>query len=635
MRRSWLAFLFICLTGTVFVRGQATQQAAVDMKEGLVEVVAPFGGYGHVYDDTSFESMRPRIMGTRGVVSTGHYLATMAGIQAFKNGGNAFDAGVTAAMALKVTKMGFAGWTGVAPLILYSAAEGKVITRVGAGTAPAKVTLEHFLEHGKTTINAALVPADVDVWLNALDRFGTISFREAADPALEIAEHGYHLFKHQKWLLDNQQSGILKFSYNVKFWYQHGVNKQQLGDLMVNKDLGRLIRYMIDAEAKTLTSGASRSEGIQSARDAFYKGSPAHAVDAFYKAHDGLITYEDLATYEGKWMDPLHTTYRGYDVYVCDAWSQGPRLILFLNLLEQFDLESLGYNTPEYIHVISQALNLGFADSHKYLGDPDFVEIPPALYSKAYAKERATLIDLDKAFPDTAPWGDPARMASIATESLNALAHKAGQSSEETSQKTEQAGFFDTTSLNVMDGFGNIFSMTESDGHMVTPMIPDWGFGVGNRMYQFNLDPALANVVAPGKRPRNTNTPVLIMKDGQPFMGISTPGNDRQLQAILQVFLNIAVWGMAPEQAVDQPRFATYNHPPSGSENNSTPARLNVEDRIPQATVEALKQRGHDVRSWGAWNWQAGAVTATYFDSESGLIIAAGDVRRETYPLGY
>ena len=596
-------------------------------EKGLVETVKPFESFGHVYDAHNFESMRPRIMGTHGVVSTGHYLATLAGIEALRKGGNAFDAGVAAAMALKVTKMGYAGWTGVAPLILYDAQQQEVVTRVGAGTTPTKATLEYFQEHGKTDINMALLPADVDVWLAALDRYGTFSFQDASHAALEIAENGYHLYKHQKYLLSDLQTKIQRFPYNVKFWFQHGVGEQRLGNLMVNTDLGRLIRYMGDAEKTSLAAGGSRMEGLRAARDAFYKGEPARAASEFYGGfEDGLVAYDDLASYEGKWMAPVRTTYRGYDVNVCDGWSQGPRLILFLNMLEGFDLESLGYNTPEYIHLLSQVINLGMSDSHKYIGDPDVVEIPEALYSKDYARKRVELIDEESSFQDMPPWGDPVHMKSVDPDSPTEFTRLTKASTE---------GIEDTSSLNIMDGEGNVFSMTESDGHMVSPMIPGWGFGLGRRMEQLNLDSSLANVMAPNKRPRNTNTPVLVLKDGQPFMGLSTPGGEQQAQAILQVLLNIVVWNMSPEQALDQPRFGSYNFPITGHEVNENPGRMCLEERIPETTFEALRKKGHDVVSWGLWNWRACALTVTYRDPESGVLIAAGDVRRETHALGY
>ena len=608
----------------------APEEATPAAGEGVFATIAPFNSYGPVHDADNVEAMRPRVMGTHGVISSGHYLATMAGYDVLKAGGNAFDAGVTAGMALKALKMDYAGWTGVAPLILYSAAEDRVITRVGAGTSPALATLDYFLEHGKSPINNALIPADVDVWLAALDRFGTLSFSEAAQPTLRIAEEGYHLYKMQKWMIEDQMDGILAFPYNRDFWFPNGVGEQRLGDLMVNADLGRLIRYMMEAERQALAEGGSRSEGIRAARDAFYKGDPARAVDEFFREHGGIVRYEDLAEYESEWTEPLGTNFHGYDVYTTDGWSQGPRIVLMLNMLENYDLRALGYNTPEYIHLVSQVVNLAMADAHKYVGDPDFAPAPDGLYGKAYARERIGLIDEDRAFRDMPPWGDPERMAAVADGAPMSFMMSRGEGNADPS-----AHSVDTSSLSVMDADGNLFSLTESDGHTFTPMIPGWGFGLGNRMGQFNLDPELANVMAPGKRPRNTNSPLLVMKDGQPFMGLSTPGADQQLQSLLQVFLNVVVWGMSPEQAVDQPRFGSYNFPGTGTEVNLNPAVLYMEDRIPAETAEALRALGHDVRSWGLWNWRACAPTVTWRDPETGLMIAAGDVRRETSSLGF
>ena len=374
----------------------AAKDDAPAAERGVFATIAPFNSYGHVHDGDNVEAMRPRVMGTHGVISSGHYLATQAGYDVLKAGGNAFDAGVTAGMALKALKMDYAGWTGVAPLIVYSAAEDRVITRVGAGTSPALATLDHFLEHGKSPVNNALIPADVDVWLAALDRFGTLSFGEAARPTLRIAEEGYHLYKMQKWMIEDQMEEILAFPYNGDFWFQNGVGEQRLGDLMVNADLGRLIRYMMAAEEQALAAGGSRSEGIRAARDAFYKGDPARDVDRFFREHGGIVRYEDLVGYESRWEEPLGTSFRGYDVYTGDGWSQGPRIVLMLNMLENYDLGALGYNTPEYIHLVSQVINLAMSDSHRYVGDPDFAPAPEGLYGKEYARERIGLIDEKK-----------------------------------------------------------------------------------------------------------------------------------------------------------------------------------------------------------------------------------------------
>jgi gamma-glutamyltranspeptidase/glutathione hydrolase len=307
-------------------------------------------------------------------------------------------------------------------------------------------------------------------------------------------------------------------------------------------------------------------------------------------------------------------------------------LILILNMLAGVELRALGFNTAEYIHLLSQVTNLAISDSHRWVADPDMVDIPESLYSPEYARARFGLFDRDRAFQDMPPWGDPNSMVPIADDSPRSFARGSGGAR---GTGTTEAGSFDTSSLNVIDGEGNLFPMTESDGHLSTPMIPGWGFGLGARMEQFNLDTTLANVMEPGKRPRNTNSPLIVMKDGEPFMGLSTPGGDQQLQSLLQVFFNVVVWGMSPEQAVDQPRFGSYNFPGTGSEVNDNPALIRLEERIPNETFEGLSRMGHRVESWGLWNWHACAPTVTYRDPASGVLIAAGDVRRETSALGF
>jgi len=304
------------------------------------------------------------------------------------------------------------------------------------------------------------------------------------------------------------------------------------------------------------------------------------------------------------------------------------RFIDTLNILENIDLKRLGYNTPEYIHILSQSINLAMSDCHKYAGDPKFADVPKELYSKEYARERMKLIDRYKAFQDMPPWGDPRTMKSIHPDSPRSFVKN------QPPAKVEKM-FIDTTCLNVMDAQGNIFSITPSDGHLSTPLIPGWGFGLGNRGYQFNLDPSLANVVAPGKRPRNTCTPFVVMKDRKPFMGLSLAGSDAQAQALLQIFLNVVEWGMTPQQAMDHPRFRSFNFPETGQEVNRNPGLIYCEGRIPQETVKALEKLGHNVKCWKSWSYEAGDGTITYRDPKTGFFMAAADPRREMYALGY
>ena len=595
----------------------------------------PLIDYAGAYQPGNYEAYRPRVMGTRGVVASGHYLATQIGYEMFRANGNAFDAGVAAAMAAKALKMDYAGWVGVGPLILYSSKENKVVTRVGTGTLPALGTLEYFKKTGKNRVNTALVPADIDVWLSALETYGTLSFEKVALPTAEIVERGYPLYKMQQYMILANLDSIRKFPYNAQFFLQSEPHGFRIGSLMKNADLGKTIRYMIDAEKKALAAGRNRKEAIRAARNAFYTGEPARAIDKMFRELDGLMRYEDMANYQGKWMPPLHTTYRGYDVYSPSGWSQGPRMILVLNVLENFDLKSLGYMTPEYIHIISQAINLAFSDSHKWVGDPDFVKMSDNLWGKPYGKLRAGLIDRNRAFQDMPPWGDPERMLAIAPDSPTRFAAPPGQTEPRLRRSPAEPQQMDTTSVNAMDAEGNLFSNTISDPQTGTPMVPGWGFGLGGRGGQFNLNPDLANVVAPGKRPRNTNSPFLVMKDGRPFMGLSTPGADEQVQSLLQVLLNVIEWHMPIEHALDQPRFGSSNFPGTGGEVNLSPGVLFIEDRISAAVVKDLEGRGHVMRSWGGWNYRTGSPTVTFRDPATGLLVAAADVRREAVALGY
>jgi gamma-glutamyltranspeptidase/glutathione hydrolase len=594
----------------------------------------PLIDYASAYQPGNYEAYRPRVMGTRGVIASGHYLATQIGYEMFRANGNAFDAGIAAAMAAKALKMDYAGWVGVGPLILYSAKENKVVTRVGTGPIPALGTFEYFKKTGKNRVNTALVPTDIDVWLSALETYGTLSFEKVALPTAEMVERGYPLYKMQQYMILANVDSIRKYPYNAKFFLQTEPHGYRIGSLMKNADLGKTIRYMIDAEKKALAAGKNRKEAIRAARDAFYTGEPARAIDKMFRELDGIMRYEDLANYQGKWMEPLHTQYRGYDVYSPSGWSQGPRMILVLNVLENFDLKSLGYMTPEYIHVISQAINLAFSDSHKWVGDPDFVKMSPNLWGKPYGKLRAGLIDRNRAFQDMPPWGDPERMLATAPDSPTRFAAP-GQTAPGPRGAPAEPQQMDTTSVNAMDAEGNVFSNTISDPQTGTPMVPGWGFGLGGRGGQFNLNPDLANVVAPGKRPRNTNSPFLVMKDGRPFMGLSTPGADEQVQSLLQVLLNVIEWQMPIEHAVDQPRFGSSNFPGTGGEVNRSPGVLFLENRISAAVVKDLEGRGHVMRSWGAWNYLTGSPTVTFRDPRTGLLVAAADVRREAVALGY
>jgi len=612
-------------------------RATLGSRLGGGEPEYPLITYGALHQPGNYEAMRARVSGTRAIVATGHHLATQAGYDAFRAGGNAFDAGVTAAMLVKALKMDYAGWTGVGPLTYYSAKDKQVGTRVGTGPTPALFTLEAFTK-SEDNIVRSLVPTDIDVWTSALTKYGTISFKAAAMPTVEVMERGYPLYKMQQSVILGAMKGIQRWPYNASFFLQNADKGHAIGSVMKNADLAKTIRYMIEAERQALAKGKSREDGIRAARDAFYKGEPARAVDKFYRENGGLVRYDDLAKYEGKWMAPVHTTYRGYDVYSPNGWSQGPRLILILNILENFDLKSLGYMSADYIHILSQAVGLAMSDSYKWVGDPDKVTIPPQLWSKEYGKLRSSLIDRTRAFQDMPPWGDPIRMLAISPDSPITFVAPPTRAAAPAPEPAIEKMVLDTTSVNTIDAAGNIYAQTVSDQMTSLPMIPGWGFGLGGRAENFDSNPESANVAAPGKRPRNTNSPFVIMKDGKPFMGLSTPGADQQIQILLQVLLNVIEWNMPVEHAVDQPRFGSMNFPETGARGgdyNNNPGRIAIESRVGKNVIERLTQMGHKVQSWGLWNHRTGSPTVTYRDPKTGLLVGASDVRREGTALGY
>ncbi len=560
----------------------------------------------------------------RGVIASGHVLATRVGIGILRAGGNAFDAGLGTAMALKALRAGGTHWGGSAALVLYSARDGETMTRTGVGIAPAGfasgsgapagfasgggappagTTSERLPAAGQDPAAAALVPADVDVWLAVLARYGTLDFAGVSRGALEIA------------------------------------GADPAGP-------GRLIRYLTEAEQRARAAGASRIEAIRAARDAFYRGEPAQAADVFYRSQPGgVLRYKDLAGYAGKWLPPRESTYRGCRVRVPEGWSQGPVLVLMLNMLEGYDLKALGFNSAAYIHLLSQVIDLAMSDGRRYVGDPDFSLPSLALYSQEYAHERSGLIRADLAFQDMPPWGDPARMKGVAEGSPTRFAAAPGPD-ETPSAGTPGADILGVgavprsagtcgSSLCAMDAEGNLLAMTldgwEGEAGAgagdVSAAIPGWGFGLVGGLHAFDPEPLAANSPAPGKRPRVAGVPVLVLRDGQPFLAMSAPGGERSAQAVLQVLVNIVDWGMSPEEALDQPRFGSENFVTAGASFNLHPAGLVVEDRVAPEVVQELEAMGHRVQTWRAWSEKAGVPTAVSRGPAGGPPAASVDVR--------
>ena len=564
------------------------------------------------------------------MVSSGHGLASLAGLEILKRGGNAFDAGVAAAMCLSILQPDYAGFVGVSPFIGYSAREKKVLCYSGVGVAPKNATIETFRSRGHTVVPTSsilgqLLPASVDTWIAILRRSGTLRFSDVAEPARNLAFHGFPAHRFMIHVITQNVEKIRKFPYNASIFFQTG-GIPKLGELFVQQDAAKTIDIMMAAERRAIDSGKDRDTALLTARDVFYKGEIARAIESLHKREDGLITYDDLAAYKGKWEEPLSTTYGDYTVYTPSTWTQGPLLLQHLNCIEDDKLSAMEHNSTAYINLLAGVIDLGMADREKYYGDPDAVSVSENLWSKRYARARRGIIVPDIGLEEIPPYGDP--------ESNQAV----GGSHNEMVEKYKNhpgSSQTDTTYLAVADASGNLFSLTPSDGGCGSPMVPGYGVILGQRMTQFRLTPGHPAALAPGKRPTITPAPAVVMKNGKPYMAFGTPGADMQTQSMLQVFLNLTAFDMNVQEAVESPRFGSYNFPAWFSPHAYYPGRLCVEDRIDVVSKDGLRRLGREVVSWEEWTSLASAVCAVVFDEETGTIQAGADPRRESYAVGW
>ncbi len=486
--------------------------------------------------------------GQNGAVASGEREATEAGLAMLKDGGNAADAAAATLLVQSVTESASYCFGGEVPIIVYDAQRNVVEVISGMGTAPKLATLEHFAAKGipKSGIETAAVPAAPGAIITLLDRYGTRTFEQAAQPMLRILD-------------------------------RHG--KEWHADLAVN------IRKMIAAEKSPgVVSGPStatqdRRRGLRLAADCFYRGSISRDIDAWSSANGGLIRFADLATYTTRIEEPASVDYRGYTVCKCGPWTQGPALLQSLRLLEGIDVKSLGQGTPDYIHQVTEALKLALADRDIYYADPLFAEVPLAqLLSKSYADLRRPLIDPQSAsliFRPGDPRGNKAQLAAVEIPLGNKRAAN------------------DTTTCLTADRFGNVVAATPSGWGGV--MAGKTGVQLGSRLISLNTKEGSPNCIEPGKRPRITLTPTLILKDNKPALAISVAGGDLQDQVTLQMLLNSIDFGLPPDKAVTTPRFSTAHH--IGSFNQPPPSlgSLSVHEEVGEKTLANLAARGHKV----------------------------------------
>ena len=556
----------------------------------------------------------------------GHYLAAHAAFAVLEAGGNAIDAGVAGGITEGVVESDQVNFAGVAPILIYLAECGKVITISGLGTWPKAASCELFQrEHGGTIpegLLRAVVPAAPAAWIEALEHYGTMSFGEVAGTALSLARDGYPIHHFTAAEIAKRTDHYRRWLQNAEIYLPEG-RAPRAGELFVQSDLGRTLQYLIDEE--TAAAGKGRVAGLHAVRDAFYRGDIAATIVAYHGQNGGLLSAQDMADFRVEIEPPAHTTFRDTEVYTCGFWSQGPILLQTLNLLDGYDLADLGHNSPAYIHTLVEALKLCFADRHHYYGDPRFVDVPEGgLLSAEYAACRRGLIRDDTAFPDMPAAGDPDRPS--------ALAETGAPPAPAPSSSPPRP---DTSYVCAVDGAGNVFSVSPSDPSYDMQVIPGTGLCPSSRGTQSWTDPAHPSCIAPGKRPRLTPMPALALRDGRPAFAFGTPGGDVQPQAMVQAFLNAAVFGMDPQSAVEAPRFVTRSFPDSFSPHNYNPGQLNLEGRIARETADALATLGHRVEWWPDRTSRAGGMCLLKIDAETGILHAGADSRRAAYALGW
>jgi gamma-glutamyltranspeptidase/glutathione hydrolase len=556
------------------------------------------------------------------MVSSGHYLASVAAQQIFQQGGNAIDAGIAAGLALNVVLPEWTSIGGVAPILVYEPRSGSVVSLCGLGRWPRATDVEELRRQGNgripTGVLRCVTPAAMGAWLTALLRFGRLRLEQVFAPALELAERGIPVHGGLRRALATIRNGQDHWASTRETFLPDGRVPEE-GTLLRQPQLAATLRQLMDAARKH----TSRERGIEAAYVCFYQGDIARRLAEFFEREGGWLRFEDLAEFEVTVEEALRTEYRGYEICACGPWCQGPLVQQALNLLALEDVQAMGHNSAAYIHFVVEALKLCFADRGAYYGDPDWVAVPLAgLLSSGYAAAQRARIDLRRCFDGEPPPGDPWRFEREGARAPDSYGAPAALDSG-------------TSYVCTVDDEGNAFSATPSCGIQNAPVVPGLGFPASGRGSMSWLDEAHPSAVQPGKRPFLTPNPGLALKDGQFFLAYGTPGLDTQPQAMVQLLANVVDFGMDLQEAVEAPRFATYSFRRADDPHAYEPNALYLEDRIDTAIGRDLAVLGHDVRSWPAFAFEAGALCAIRADWPNRTLIGAADPRRLCYAMGW
>jgi gamma-glutamyltranspeptidase/glutathione hydrolase len=567
-----------------------------------------------------------------------------------EQGGNAVDAAAAMCFCLNLLEPHQNGVGGEVPVLIYSPSEQQAVAISGMGWSPQAFTIDWCVEHHIDLIPGdgylpACVPAVVGTWAAAIARFGTMSLGQVLQPAIELAENGFPIYKAlHHHLVANVRLWVEVYPTTGEL-YCPGGRVPEIGEVFKNPGYARTLRSICLAEAAA--KGRGRVAGIEAGCDAFYRGEIAEQIceyiaghpveDASGTAHAGLLSYEDLAEWYATVEEPVSFNYRGLDVHKCPPWTQGPVFLQQLAILEGFDLRAMGHNSADYLHTWIECAKLAFADREAYYGDPVFDDVPlDALLAREYADQRRGLIGAEASRalrPGDIGRGIPAYATFDILGDNRRATRVAGHPARDLGLKYGHVG--DTTHLDAVDRHGTMVAATPSGGWIgSSPVIPGLGFPLGTRGQMFYLNPGRPNALAPRKRPRATLTPTLVTRRGKPYMVFGTRGGDSQDQWTLQFFLNIVEFGMDVQQASDAPTVYSLHFPESFYPRAAYPGRVGVEGRVPREVVNELERRGHEILLEA--DWAHGNVMGIQFDDARGVIRAGASASGLTgYALGW
>ncbi len=567
---------------------------------------------------------KPVLHGKHWVAITGKPLASTTGAMMFMKGGNAVDA-ACAMLAAVCTMHDVLSWGGETQGLIYNPKTGKVMAINGLGVAPTGATPEFYKSKGYKYPPAdgplsAITPGTPGALIVMLAEFGRLRLKDVLAPAIEMAE-GYPMEKDTSDRIEREKAKIKQWKYSRALFLTHpGEEKEapQPGEVFRQPDLAATLKKLVEAEEQALKAGKSRKEALYAAYDRFYRGDIARDFVAACKEVGALITLEDLANWKVYLEEPVRTTYREIEVYKLNTWVQGPVMLQALNMLENFDLKAMGYNSAEYIHTLYQVMNLAFADRDFYYGDPYFPPEEPikGLLSKEYARERIKLINPGANDPDVRP-GDPYPYEGKTNPFKHYLERWTNKNwtvkDEKDISRLERAFFQGTTSIEAADEEGWVVSLTPSGAWIPCVIAGKTGIALSQRAQSFVLDEAdnPFNVIAPGKRPRATLTPGLAMKDGKPFLAFAVQGGDTQDQNLLQFFLNVVEFGMNVQEACEAPNITSYQMRNSFENHDCSPGKLELNEKTPLEVREKLGRMGYRL---SFKKYTSGPINAIYFD---------------------